>query len=112
MDPWREKKGKTGLDISVIERRSEELRKLLRQLTPEVVGAADSISEKVTYIPVSALGHTPTRDATTNKAMIRPMDIRPIGVVTPMLYGLFQSSVSLIQVIRSKNKPKVAGGVK
>ena len=112
MDPWREKNGKTGLEIGVIEKRSEELRKLLRQLTPEVVGAADSISEKVTYIPVSALGQTPARDANTNKAMIRPLDIRPIGVVTPMLYGLFQSSVSLIQVLRSKSERKAAGGVK
>jgi hypothetical protein len=107
-DPWREKKGKYGLDIALIARRSEQLRGLLRQLTPEIVGAADSISEKVTFLAISALGQTPTRDPRTKEAQIRPADIRPIGVVTPMLYGLFQSSVGLMQIIPRKSQGKAS----
>jgi hypothetical protein len=87
-DPWRESDGAAALDLGVIGQRSDELRALLQRLTPEVVGAAESIAEKVTYLAVSALGCTPTFDAAQGKRVVRPADIQPRGVATPIVYGL------------------------
>lgn len=101
-DPWREKKGKTGLLLSEIAQRSAELRDLLKKLTPEVVGVAESMSETVLYMPVSALGRTPRADPQKGKVLIRPADIQPMGVATPMLCGLFMTAPGLVQFIKVK----------
>jgi hypothetical protein len=109
-DPWRDKGGKYGLDIGAIGQRSQELRTMLKRMTPEMVGAAESLSDHVVYMAVSALGNQPIRDSSSGKSMIRPIDIQPVGVITPMLYGLYLKAVGLIQFIRPKGQQRMPVG--
>jgi hypothetical protein len=87
-DPWREKGKLAGLDTERIDHASAELRKLLLTCCPEMVLAAENLAERVVYIAVSALGHSPVLDPRTQRAAIRPVDIQPSWVTVPFLYGV------------------------
>lgn len=111
--PWvTSKEGLTALDVAEIERRSQAIRVLLVRVTPDVVAAAEALSERVTYIGVSALGQTPEKLPSTVSAWIdpdradmpsiRPADIKPRQVVVPFLLGLGQSLPGLIPLFRKK----------
>jgi hypothetical protein len=97
-DPWvTPQNGKVvRLDVARIEQRSQELRSLLVQTTPEIVSAAESFSQQVTYVPVSALGRSPEPDARTQKLSIRPKNINPLWVTVPFVYGMYRGIPGLI----------------
>lgn len=76
------------LNIDRLHEQSGALRRLLRDVAPEVVTAAESFAPSVVYIGVSALGTPPTQHPFTKKWSIRPDAIRPDGVELPILYGL------------------------
>ena len=61
--PWGKSagSGKTILNLSNIEKVSNELKELLQTHCPEVVAAAQSISENVYFVPVSASGVSPSQ---------------------------------------------------
>jgi hypothetical protein len=79
------------LNLPLIERTSASLRDLFHQLCPNVVAAAESISEIVRYIPMTSLGGSPTvvRRAHGHSFYgVRPAAIRPKWVTVPFLYCL------------------------
>ena len=87
--------GKSLLDRDRVEARSQAIRRLLVQLTPEVVDAAEQFARSVTYVGVSALGVTPTRSERAGWG-VRPRDLKPAGVEIPILLGLNQLNPNLI----------------
>jgi hypothetical protein len=64
---------------------SQKIRRLLLDLTPEFVAAAEEFCQPVLYIPVSALGRSPETERDTSMLLIRPRDIRPSWVTAPVL---------------------------
>jgi hypothetical protein len=88
-DPWRPtKKQVAALDTERIAYYSDQVRNLLRETCREVVYAAESFAQQVTYFPVSALGRRPILDPRTNGWAIHPRKLRPIWATVPLLYGL------------------------
>lgn len=76
----------TGLDIHRIERVSGRLRQVLQESCPELIVAAEGLCKEVTYIAVSALGHSPTLGP-QGMLSVRPADVRPVWVTVPFLYA-------------------------
>jgi hypothetical protein len=89
------------VDLAAIEAISTRVRKLLLQITPEFVSAAEDFCSHVLYVPVTALGHPPELDATTGMMGVRPKNIRPKWVTVPFLYMFAKWSSGLI----SANQP-------
>lgn len=85
-----------AVDHERVEHVSRMTRTLLAGLCPELVAAAESFCEQVTYLPVSAVGVSPLRDETTGLLGFRPADLRPRWVTVPMLYGLSKYTKGLI----------------
>ena len=108
----RAQQGFCVLDGAVIENQSQQIRGLLNQIAPEVVSSAESFSEKVCYIGVSALGVTPETVAAANSGWIdpakanepsvRPATIQPLNVMLPFLYGLGHSLSGVIPLKKRK----------
>jgi hypothetical protein len=93
-----------ALDLDTLRRMSDQLRTLLLEHAPEVVTAAEGFSDDVTYIPASALGHSPEIDPKTGYLSIRPRDISPMWAEVPLLYALHRSVGGLVpSVKRSEN---------
>ena len=83
----------SGLDARHIEDVSFSVRELLRTICPELVVAAEDFSDDVTFVPVSALGHSPTACSDPVKPggtalLVRPGEIQPFWVAVPFLYAL------------------------
>ena len=80
--------GPVRLKVADVEWASAVLRKVLQQYCPEFVATAESLSEIVTYIPVSSFGRSPEFVRGGNQSFygIRPRDIRPQWVTVPLLY--------------------------
>jgi hypothetical protein len=94
-----------ALDIDRVMIVSFALRRLLADLCPEVVATAEAMSSNVTYIPVSALGHSPTEDPraeTSSALVVRPKDIRPRWATVPMLSML--AALGLLPSTRTKRR--------
>jgi len=77
-----------ALDGKRIEEVSQKLGDLLRKFTPEIVAAAEGFAKHLTFIPVSATGHSPEIDPQTGSFGMRPKNITPYWVEVPMLYAL------------------------
>jgi len=104
--PWRAKHGVFGLDAERIELRSEEIRSLLLPLCPDLIQTAEGFAREVLYVPVSALGHPPM--AMPKGPAIRPMDVTPIWVPVPVLYGLYRWMRSLVRGLKRTATPMPA----
>ncbi|TWU00460.1 hypothetical protein Pla108_14110 [Botrimarina colliarenosi] len=89
-DPWRQKDGGLcGLDHALIDEVSNRVRDLLRKYSPSMVSAAESFTDHVVYVPVSATGCLPVVDSDTGQSLgVSPKDIDPIWAETPMLVAL------------------------
>lgn len=85
-----------SLDLPRIANTSRAVRELLLQVTPEIVTMAEDFSSDVTYIPVSALGHSPARHPDQPGLVIRPRDIKPHWVTVPLLYAFARQGGGLI----------------
>jgi hypothetical protein len=88
--------GVATVDVARIDRTSALLRELLLQLAPEIVTVAEDFSAAVTYIPVSALGHSPQRRSELAGLHIKPRDIHPHWVTAPVLYTFARWQAGLI----------------
>tara|TARA_R110002111_G_scaffold1162_5_gene8252 strand:- start:16182 stop:17543 length:1362 start_codon:yes stop_codon:yes gene_type:complete len=88
--------GRFLLDTERILKVSDKIRKVLSELTPEFITAAESFAEDVTYIPVSALGTSPEIAPHGGFLAIRPSRIRPMWTEIPFLYGLHKAVPHLI----------------
>lgn len=80
-----------GLRRKLVGAVSTRLRELLLTHCPEVVTAAESFAQQVVYIPVSALGTSPTElEGSEGRPTlgVRAGSIAPIWSAVPMLYAL------------------------
>jgi hypothetical protein len=102
-EPWKSGKGVCGLDAERIEQTSAELRTLLRVTCPDLIQAAEGLATEVLYVPVSALGYAPL--STPNGPVVRPVDVKPIWVTAPVLYGLYRWLNRLVPGLRRKGDP-------
>jgi hypothetical protein len=103
--------GLLALDLDRVKARSEAARRLMLELCPEVVGAAESFARHVVYVPVSALGHAPVGHPETGQPAIRPRDILPIWVTVPLLFALAGYSPGLVASVRRQPGPEDLEGV-
>ncbi len=82
-----------------IEETSDAVEELLRRTCPELVTAAESVSEEVIFIPVSATGTPPHRNPETGQLGIRPADIQPRWAEVPILYAIARRTRGLVGVV-------------
>jgi hypothetical protein len=95
-DPWRTQGGVTGVDMDRVDHLSGLLRRILLHYCPETVAAAEAFARDVTYIAVSSLGPEIRQDPASGLPAIRPADIQPTWVTTPLLYCISRASSRLI----------------
>ena len=88
--PWSDspRQGSCPFDLRAVEKVSARLRALLWRLCPEIVGGAEAFSQRVVFVPVSATGCPPQCDPATGALGVRPRDLKPMWVETPLLYAL------------------------
>ncbi len=86
-----------ALDLEALRKISDTVRSVIAKYAPEMVTAAESFSEHVIYIPVSALGRSPEVDKEKGFLGIRPQDIDPMWAEIPILYALNQSAKALVR---------------
>lgn len=84
-----------ALDVSKVLQVSFRLRCILETYAPELVATVESVASDVIYVPVSALGHSPSRDPGYSgegaaPLVVRPADVSPKCVEVPFLYILFR----------------------
>ena len=89
-------KSLSAIDREELKKVSGQVRSLLTKFSPELVAAAEGFSRRVTYIPVSATGHSP-EIVKTGGFGIRPKDIKPMWVEIPMLYAINCVAESLVR---------------
>lgn len=112
--PWRQVRipGSDGQDEQVcmaidrpmVESMSGRVRQLLLQTSPEIVAAAESLAEQVTFVPVSAIGWNNAvveRGSIAGGYQIRPADTEPFWVDIPVIHGISQTLPGLIPVINA-----------
>lgn len=96
-----------GLDIDMIEQRSQGARELLLRATPEIVTVAEGFAQEVIYVPVSAVGWNARLDSRTSQMAIRPEETNPHWAAIPMLYALTRWSKGLIpRISRQKTRSR------
>jgi len=75
------------LDRSKVEQNSKIVRDLLLELAPTIVGNAETISNQVTYFPVSSFGHPPLKVG-SGSYVPDPGQLQPILAEVPVLWLL------------------------
>lgn len=88
--------GGTVLNHRRMQQVSRDMRQLMMHYAPEFVNAVEGFADNVTYVPVSALGHSPTLERGTGKLGVRPAEIAPRWAEIPLLYLLSLTSGGLI----------------
>ena len=76
------------VNLGLIRKVSDATRNLLQSHARGIPTLAESFSDDVTYIPVSATGTSPIADLENASLKIRPRDIKPEWVEVPLLYAL------------------------
>lgn len=104
--------GEATLDVETLRSVSLQLRDILLEHAPELISAAESYSEDVTYIPVSSLGRSPELDAENGGLGIRPRDINPMWAEVPMLYALHRTIPGLIPACHKDHHAGLARAVR
>lgn len=108
-DPWKRvgRKPTCALDTDAVMAASMAVRHLLAELCPELVATAEAEASRVFYIPVSALGHSPTEDPDNPGSgflMVRPRDVQPVWAAVPML-----TLLSVLGMIPALREPRAEG---
>lgn len=88
--------GMAGVRLREVERVSAEVRRLLRALCPELVGAVETLCPEAVYIPTSATGGAAEVDPKTGQRGFRPKNVRPLWTETPLLYFLARWARGLV----------------
>ena len=92
------------LDTDRLRQISDKFRELLEELAPEIVSTCEAFSEDVTYIPVSALGCSPSEmpnaapvgDPPRRPLGVYPRDISPMLTEVPLLYAMHKTIPGMI----------------
>jgi hypothetical protein len=98
------------VDLGRIEAVSQIVRELLMSRAPEFVAAAEGSSERVLYVPVTALGHAPRTQEAKPGLWVRPSQIRPRWVAVPFLYMFARWSHGLLRGARFDHEPSRSTG--
>lgn len=103
--PWKQlgTNGLHGLDMGLIRKVSDAIRDLLKQVTPELVSAAEDFSEQTWFIPVSATGSTPEFLGTVDGKDawgVRPKNMNPMWCEVPFLLALAGVAGGLVPVCK------------
>lgn len=93
-----------AVQTAVVERRSELCRRLLLQVCPEIVTAAEGFAREVVYIPVSAIGPTTHLSKDGSQLIIRPAEASPHWVTVPITYALAKYAKGLIPRTTDKQR--------
>jgi hypothetical protein len=75
----------------------------MMQYCPEMVIAAETFAQSVTYIAVTSLGNSVELDPGTGLPSIRPKNVKPAWVVVPLLFALTQVLPALVPRITRKH---------
>ncbi|MEM1445584.1 MAG: hypothetical protein AAGF84_05975 [Planctomycetota bacterium] len=100
--------GGHAVDTELIERVSNAVRTWLVEATPEFVNLAEASHRIVRYMPVSALGGPPIRQADGSLAVV-PEQLAPRWVAAPVLYALSKWATDLLPTVTSAT-PNESGG--
>jgi hypothetical protein len=100
-----------ALDVDAIARVSAQVRTVLETNAPEIVVAAEGFSERVVYLPVSALGGAPMAHPKSGALCVRPRDVSPLWVEIPIIYALLLTVPGLIPYTRQAANPPHGGSV-
>jgi hypothetical protein len=92
----REHSGLGKMSLRRVDRTSERLRALLREVAPEIVTAAEDAFERVIYVPVSAIGTSPMLDPASGLLKVPVSKIDPRWVTVPFVYSLARWSQHLM----------------
>ena len=84
------------LHTGLVERVSDKVRNLLLQYSPDVVSAAESFTDRVVYVPISATGVSPKFDEERAELGIRPVDMQPLWAEVPLVYALAKWSNGIV----------------
>ena len=103
-----ERAGLGKLGIQRVDRVSDRVRALLREVAPEVVAAAEDAFERVIFVPVSAIGTSPVLDAATGLLKVPVARISPRWVTVPFIYTLARWSTHLVANDRGTVDPSFA----
>lgn len=89
-----------GVNRRLLNGVSDKLRELLSAYAPEVVAACDSVSNDVTFVPVSPQGCSPEikeiKEIGIGLLGIRPRNVRPVWAEVPLLYAISRAKCSLV----------------
>ena len=87
-----------------VERYSQRLRAMLLDLIPNLVSAAESAVEKVTYIAVSATGGPPELGEADEQGIrplcYRPINVKPIWAEVPFLHAQYLAGKSTVPFVK------------
>lgn len=99
-----------ALDMALVTATSDRVREMLWRFSPELVSAAESFTDHVLYVPVSATGCAPesvVENGVTTLVGIRPRDINPMWTEVPLLVALARWGGGMIPY---RDKPAAAPG--
>lgn len=88
------------MDTRRVDRVSAAVRAMLQRFAPELVATAEDAFERVVYVPVSALGASPT-DA-DGVLSVTPAQLRPRWVTVPFAYAFSRWATTLIASNKSE----------
>ncbi|MDR3109048.1 MAG: hypothetical protein LBU65_05085 [Planctomycetaceae bacterium] len=109
-NPWEpvQNMAISAYSVKRVEEYSQILRKLLLDLIPDLVSTAETFSENVTYIAVSATGRPPEFGPPDNEGkrqlMFRSGEINPVWTEVPFFHAHAQARKYCIPVLLSKSK--------
>jgi hypothetical protein len=88
-----------GVDLDRIRATSAKVRSLLAESAPEFVSAVEEFCQHVVYIPVSALGGSPSLKEGEGGFVVRAGSISPKWVAVPILFSFAAWATGLISGI-------------
>lgn len=92
----------SAFDTEFVSETSQKLRDILNKRIPEFVDAAEQFSDRVRFIPVSAIGSRPEFLSDGSNA-VRPKNINPIWTDVPLIYAMSKWCGGLIPFAKSKS---------
>ena len=93
-----------SLQMDEVEAISSACRNLLRDSCPEMVNAADSISDRVIYAPVAAAGWDMQKAPGSDLPTFRTANCEPYGVLLPLLFLLNKINPKLVTSLRGRSR--------
>ncbi len=90
-DPYVTETRANGRRIGRVDKRrvedvSAQVESIIRDAAPEFAAVVRDSSDRVLYVPVSAIGSSPELESGSGLLKVRPRDIRPSWVTVPFLY--------------------------